>query len=324
MNKTIDKNQVKENMRGFLSEIATDVEKEEILFQLLGELYGFDKQTKVTNVVFETANHQLFSEKLKGNRPITEKVKKRIKNSIKRHGQIAPIIVNENGEILDGQHRLSAIIDLSKEKGEAIPVRVVCQPGYTLEQARVMNICQSKWKLYDYVASFADYSDDYKRLVQVIEDFKYSLSSKCILAVATGSYGNNSNGNGSKMIKNGLFTMSQEQEKKIRKCLKDLSELVFIARKSNLFKCVRYEDKFLNAVSYLMMDYGFSSRRFGKAFASYRGEIESNNFNECIRSAFKVYHSVPGKRKNCLCDTVIKDYAVLRASTAKKLKLATV
>ena len=129
MNKTIDKNQVKENMRGFLSEIVTDVEKEEILFQLLGELYGFDKQTKVTNVVFETANHQLFSEKLKGNRPITEKVKKRIKNSIKRHGQIAPIIVNENGEILDGQHRLSAIIDLSKEKGEAIPVRVVCQPG---------------------------------------------------------------------------------------------------------------------------------------------------------------------------------------------------
>jgi hypothetical protein len=93
---------------------------------------------------------------------------------------IQPILVNENFEIIDGQHRFIASKELD------LPVYYSMQTGLGIADARQMNILHKTWNTDDYAHSYADGGDaSYKRYLE-LRDI-YGVSHSLILFYASGS-----------------------------------------------------------------------------------------------------------------------------------------
>lgn len=67
-----------------------------------------------------------------------------------RQGLIAPIVVNEDFVVIDGQHRLAA------SKAAKVPVEYIVKPGLGKNDIVRMNTIQRRWSLEDYVDAFAN------------------------------------------------------------------------------------------------------------------------------------------------------------------------
>lgn len=76
-----------------------------------------------------------------------------------------PIIVNEEYEIIDGQHSLEAAI----QTGEVAWFVIV--PGLKVTETRAINSTQKGWTVPDYVASYALEIPDYKTLMEIHEEY---------------------------------------------------------------------------------------------------------------------------------------------------------
>jgi len=81
--------------------------------------------------VFETYNYSMF-EPLKGNRAINPIHLKRITESIKNNYLLSPILINEKGQIIDGQHRFKSAKDLG------LPIRYIVAVRYGLKEVQVL------------------------------------------------------------------------------------------------------------------------------------------------------------------------------------------
>ena len=108
---------------------------------------------------------------LKGNRDLDEVKIKRIMRSIENGLEFfryCPIMVNNEGYVIDGQHRFH----VCKKLG--LNVYYVVVPDFTLRQVAEMNNNASKWKDRDYLNCYVDVGiDSYK----ILHDFvkKYEL-----------------------------------------------------------------------------------------------------------------------------------------------------
>ena len=104
--------------------------------------YKFDgKIHKTNNADFKT---------LLGNRNIDPCIVEQLKQSMIKKGVLPiPVIVNENYEVIDGQHRIMAATELK----EAIYYEII--PGLKLKDCIDLNAEQHKWSLVDYVSSYA-------------------------------------------------------------------------------------------------------------------------------------------------------------------------
>jgi hypothetical protein len=105
---------------------------------------------------------------LEGNRNINWANVQRLVRSIEDNGFLKmPIIVNQNYEIIDGQHRLEA----AKQLGTIIFYYKV--DDYDLNTAIVLNRNASNWKTIDYVKSFCERGNsNYLKLMQLYESNK--------------------------------------------------------------------------------------------------------------------------------------------------------
>lgn len=76
----------------------------------------------------------------------------KLKNAITKNPEILevqPILVNENMEIIDGQHRFTAASELG------LPIHYTVVKGIGIETARDMNVLQRRWHMDDYAYSYA-------------------------------------------------------------------------------------------------------------------------------------------------------------------------
>lgn len=115
-------------------------------------------------IINRTNDYGMFK-RLEGNREVNPKRVKQIKKSIEEIGYIRnPIIVNEKYEVIDGQGRLQALMELGK------PIEYIVQPGLGIKECLYMNINQEKWQIIDYVKSYAERgNENYKRLLDLLE-----------------------------------------------------------------------------------------------------------------------------------------------------------
>lgn len=67
-----------------------------------------------------------------------------------KQGLIAPIIVNENYVVIDGQHRLAAA------KEAKVPIEYIVKSGLNKDDIVRMNTVQRRWSLKDYIEAFAN------------------------------------------------------------------------------------------------------------------------------------------------------------------------
>ena len=167
---------------------------------------------KIVGNVYESYDYSKFR-KLIGNRNV--KHVKGIIESVKDVGRLEiPIIVNEKFEIIDGQNRFDAFVQL----GMSIIYRI-CE-GYGIKECVKMNSISVNWGLEDYINCYAEYGyEDFIILRKFENEYSGKLPKAVIRQVAAGKIASIPN----KEIRNGTFKCGYS-ESKIKDILEFLSE----------------------------------------------------------------------------------------------------
>ena len=112
--------------------------------------------------VHTTTDYFLFKP-VNGNRNKNMLHLNRLKKSISDNYLFTVIIVNENYEIIDGQHRFEAIKELK------LPLNYIIMKGYSLREVQILNANSKNWNAEDYLEGYCNLGfKDY----MVYRDFK--------------------------------------------------------------------------------------------------------------------------------------------------------
>ena len=104
---------------------------------------------KVVAQVMETTDYSIFKPTV-GNRNVNKLHVKRLKDSFKDAYLMAPAIVNQNIEIIDGNHR--------KEAAQALglPFRFIICNDYGLREIQILNENMKNWTKLDYLNAYCE------------------------------------------------------------------------------------------------------------------------------------------------------------------------
>lgn len=97
--------------------------------------------------VFQTKNYDLFTN-IEGNRNLNMIHLNRLKKSIQDNYLFTCLIVNENYEIIDGQHRFEALKELE------LPINYVMIRGYNLKHVQILNQNSRSWQMDDFIDAY--------------------------------------------------------------------------------------------------------------------------------------------------------------------------
>lgn len=96
-----------------------------------------------------TSEYEVF-ERMPGNRPVDEGHVADLMKRMRTKDLFTPIQINQNFEVIDGQHRLEA------RKRLGLPVPFFCVNDYGLEEVQELNAQQKKWSIEDFTNSFIE------------------------------------------------------------------------------------------------------------------------------------------------------------------------
>ena len=109
--------------------------------------------------VFETTDYSMFK-KIDYNRSVSRSNVKKIMKSIIEYGLIVPIVISEDGYIIDGQHRLEALIALD------MSVWYVVSQNVKEDIVQEVNGVRKNWTSKDWVDCYAEKGNEsYQRLL---------------------------------------------------------------------------------------------------------------------------------------------------------------
>jgi len=137
---------------------------------------------------------------LGGNREVSKLHLARLKKSMQDNHLISPILVNENMQIIDGQHRFTAAKELN------LPIYYFIVNGYGLKEVQTLNANSKNWNADDYLTGYVDMGKpayiEYKQFLN-----KYKLGHQ---ATRTLLYGY-ADGSVTKMFFNGDFIVKDKE-----------------------------------------------------------------------------------------------------------------
>lgn len=236
---------------------------------------------QIVSSVYVTKDYSKFK-RLDGNRDVTKARAKKIKKSIVENGYIHnPIIVNDKFEVIDGQGRLEALIDLN------MPVEYIMFEGMTVEHCVALNIFQTAWNLLDYIESFADRGNrSYEFLLALIRKYECLGINTCVCA-CTGLVSSNNN----PRVKCGEFTCSPEQYEKADELLGYVMQFF---KTTQSFK--KGPSNYLyHAIMFAYQVEGVDTDKLTERFNRYFGMSDVPNFID-TRSAMQVLTNVYNRR----------------------------
>lgn len=146
--------------------------------------------------------------------PHVQRLKKAMESSGKNFTTLSPVVVNEEMEILDGQHRVQALSELGW------PVYYIVVEG-GIDEALGMNVLHRTWRPLDFADSYsAKGNENYQRFLAVHEAFP-RVSPTTIMA-----YGGPSGQTAiSTAFRRGEFLMDEEQQANAMAMLEKITEI---------------------------------------------------------------------------------------------------
>jgi hypothetical protein len=117
---------------------------------------------------------------LANNRPIAEAHVKRLMKSMSEHVAMSPIQVNEKYEIIDGQHRFTALSRLGK------PIYYYVVPGASTKDVQSLNTHTRPWDHIDYIESYIKSGNKNYELYKKFRE-TYGLGTTTNLYLLTGN-----------------------------------------------------------------------------------------------------------------------------------------
>jgi len=135
---------------------------------------------KEGNIIYVTKDYSIFKT-VKGNRAIDKSHVAKLKKEIQKKDLDLPIYVNENDEVVDGQHTLQARKELNK------PIRYIRGAFENEFDVATMNANRKNWSNKDYLEF---HLQNGKREYQIIKSLvkQYAIPLECVLFLSTGAY----------------------------------------------------------------------------------------------------------------------------------------
>jgi hypothetical protein len=132
------------------------------------------------NLELRTTTDYFLFKPIEGNRNKKQLHIKRLTKSMKENYLFTVIIVNENYEIIDGQHRFEVIKELK------LPLHYIIVEGYNLKEVHVLNQNLEKWNADDYLAGYCDLGyEDYITYARFKEKYKLGHNETMFLLAGT-------------------------------------------------------------------------------------------------------------------------------------------
>lgn len=126
----------------------------------------FKQKDQVIANICESYDYEKFIT-INGNRVLNARNLQKIKDSISKTYLIAPICVNKEWQIIDGQHRYEAAKALN------FPIRYYMCKEYRLNEIQVLNANQSNWTNKDYLESYCELGfEEYLKVRNFLNQFK--------------------------------------------------------------------------------------------------------------------------------------------------------
>lgn len=195
--------------------------------------------------VYKTSDYSIFKEII-GNRPRNPKHIARLLSVINKKGMLCnPILVNENFEVIDGQHRLSSC------QKAGVPIFFIILEGYGLDEVHTLNLNQKNWTRQNYMDGFALMGLESYQKLQIFRDVNPDYTfADCIAMCANISSGSNNNkGKYSESFDEGTwvgkdFNLAQEWAERIRRVKPHFSsynKTVFVGSMLVLFQNKKFD-----------------------------------------------------------------------------------
>jgi hypothetical protein len=130
---------------------------------------------RFNNQVQKTTNYDMFRP-IDGNRNLNELHKNRLKKSMEENYLFTVIIVNENYEIIDGQHRFNCIKELD------LPLYYIVCHGYGIKEVHILNENNKTWNMDDYLAGYVNLGHQHYITYATFKE-KYKFSHNVCMAL---------------------------------------------------------------------------------------------------------------------------------------------
>lgn len=224
------------------------------------------------------------------NRDVNPYHVERLKNLIEKHGYFAgaPIIVDEDGLIIDGQHRYKACLELGVEP-------VIVQDG-NFDMVPILNSTQLSWSLKDYVKYYAAKAyEDYVILEQLCKAKNISVSAayNILTGKSTSRTGLNKHNGGRNPLKNGTFTIPDKSQKGLAKLERKVDAIMRIVSLLGLPRT----DRLILAITRLTEDKNFVFKIMENKIDYQRARIyRCSTINEYMQMLANIYNHKNSKK----------------------------
>lgn len=130
---------------------------------------GIAKKINVERKVFVTSDYKIFK-RVTGNRLLSISHVAKLKESMKQHDLMIPIIVNENFEVIDGQHRLQARTEIT------FPVYYIIINGLGIHDTQKANANNKNWTSSDFLNFYCEQNYHFYKAFKEFQDrFQFSI-----------------------------------------------------------------------------------------------------------------------------------------------------
>lgn len=244
-----------------------------------------DPETQVSGLIFTTTDYDIFNF-LTGNRTINANNVKKLKESISENGykKSQPIIVNQDFEIIDGQHRFVACEELK------LPIyfTIEREDEDSIKLTQDLNKNQKNWNLIDYIKSYVDRGyQNYINFLRFVEDRNLSLSTAIVLAWGTRA------ANVRNKIIQGKIEFTIYEENRVDEIINRLKEI-----KEKIPNNLDIEKKLRNAI-------------LGDNFAAVMVKImrqDNYDHNRMLKQISTNYRSIDLRNRNTMGDSLVAIY----------------
>ncbi len=257
---------------------------EEMAAQLnLLEGLGFTPDNcKIASFVFESKEYDLLT-KLLGNRTIALKNVDNKKELLEKNGfkSTNPVIINMDGQIIDGQHRRLASEQLGIEYKFTIDVSTDIEDS--LQTTIELNNSGKPWTTTDYINAFAENgNEEYKKLIELLEELDLGYNRGLILYYA--SIMNRDTRNG---IKEGKFKYDESRAKLARQRKDEINTLVDLVNQR--YKKLISSEPFYKAYLELTRKENFKYRILKEQFEKMRyTDLDRRNLPESLVNVYNI------------------------------------
>ena len=246
--------------------------------------------SKLVTRVLREKNYSKFT-LFDNNRDINETHVEELVASMRKSGQLMPVVVTSNMEVIDGQHRLEACKKLGLE------VLYVENKTGNSKQIAVMNNTQKGWKNKDFLKHFCHKShhnsSEYKKIEKFIEEYKLPFR-VCISLLSGYSVGFNAASRRGPMpsFRDGSFKVDNlESAKETAQRLIKLKSFV-----PNLVKIVKFSVAFIKISELENFDLKTCYAQIEKNSSKFDKCLNQEDWNEAMVRAYNYNLKTKGKK----------------------------